>query len=333
MCAIIKESILGEEALDVNFRDLLGNDALKAGLSAACRADRFSHFYLISGPRGSGKHTLARILAAAMLCTGEGDRPCGQCPACRKVLSGNHPDFITVDDPEKKTIPVELIRQTREDLFIRPNEGRRKIYLLPRGQDLGLPGQNALLKVLEEPPAYGVFLLLADNPDRLLPTVRSRCVELHMQPLPGELALPRLQSLCPGKDRAEYEGALARSGGFLGQAIDLLREGGGWLPQTAGFVRAFAGRDPVALLQVLCPMEKLKRDGLIEVLEQWRGLLIAALAARSGLPGGQWAEELAHSRRAGELAQAAESLAQAAEYARGNVSPGAICGALSWQLR
>ena len=99
----------------MNFRDLLGNDALKAGLSAACQADRFSHFYLISGPRGSGKHTLARILAAAMLCTGGGDRPCGQCPACRKVLSGNHPDFITVDDPEKKTIPVELIRQTREE--------------------------------------------------------------------------------------------------------------------------------------------------------------------------------------------------------------------------
>lgn len=317
----------------MNFRELLGNDALKAGLSAACQADRFSHFYLISGPRGSGKHTLARILAAAMLCTGGGDRPCGQCPACRKVLSGNHPDFITVDDPEKKTIPVELIRQTREDLFIRPNEGRRKIYLLPRGQDLGLPGQNALLKVLEEPPAYGVFLLLADNPDRLLPTVRSRCVELHMQPLSRELVLPRLQKAFPGRPQEEYEGALARSGGFLGQALALMQEGGGWLPQTAGFVEAFAGRDPVALLQVLCPMEKEKRDRLIEILEQWRGLLVSALAARSGLPGGSAAARLAHSRTASELAQAADALAQALEYARGNVSPGAICGALSWQLR
>ena len=157
----------------MGFDALLGNGQLKENLSAAKRKGRMSHFYLLSGPRGSGKHTLAKLIAAAMLCP-EADAPCGVCRSCRKVLGGNHPDYITIDDPSKKTVPVDLIREARADIFVRPNEGEKKIYLFPRAQDMGIPGQNALLKVLEEPPPYGVFLLLTDNPEKLLPTVRSR---------------------------------------------------------------------------------------------------------------------------------------------------------------
>ena len=164
----------------MGFETLLGNDQLKENLHAARRKNRLSHFYLLSGPRGAGKHTLADLIAAAMLCK-EPDGPCGVCRSCRKVLSHNHPDYITIDDPTKKTVPVDLIREARADIFVRPNEGDKKIYLFPRAQDMGIPGQNALLKVLEEPPAYGVFLLLTDNPEKLLPTVRSRCVELKLQ--------------------------------------------------------------------------------------------------------------------------------------------------------
>ena len=128
----------------MGFEALLGNEQLKATLSAARRKGRMSHFYLLSGPRGSGKHTLADLIVAAMLCQ-EPDGPCGVCPHCRKVRSGSHPDYITIDDPTKKTVPVDLIREARADIFIRPNEGERKIYLFPRAQDKGVPGQNALL--------------------------------------------------------------------------------------------------------------------------------------------------------------------------------------------
>ena len=157
----------------MGFEALLGNEQLKENLRAARRKGRMSHFYLLSGPRGSGKHTLAELIAAAMLCERD-DGPCGVCAHCRKVRSHSHPDYITIDDPTKKTVPVDLIREARADIFVRPNEGAKKIYLFPRAQDMGIPGQNALLKVLEEPPSYGVFLLLTDNPEKLLPTVRGQ---------------------------------------------------------------------------------------------------------------------------------------------------------------
>ena len=162
---------------------LLGNARLKSVLAAAFAADRFSHCYLLAGPEGSGKHTLARILAAAMECTAGAKRPCGVCLQCRKVLDGVHPDVITVDDPDKKTVTVELIRKARADVYIKPNEGRRKVYLIPRAADMNAAAQNALLKVIEEPPDYAAFLLLTDGAERLLPTIRSRSVPLLLTPL------------------------------------------------------------------------------------------------------------------------------------------------------
>ena len=110
----------------MGFEALLGNGRLKENLTESLSKGHISHCYLISGPLGSGKHTLARLLAAAILCQGR-DKPCMICTPCRKVLDGNHPDYITVDDPEKKTVPVELIRQARADMFIQPNESEHKI--------------------------------------------------------------------------------------------------------------------------------------------------------------------------------------------------------------
>ena len=133
----------------MGFDALLGNERLKQNLVKTLHSGRISHFYLISGPEGSGKHTLADLLAAAILCQGA-HKPCGGCTPCRKVREKVHPDYITIDDPEKKTVPVDLIREARADIYIQPNESEHKIYLFPRAQDMGLPGQNALLKVLEE---------------------------------------------------------------------------------------------------------------------------------------------------------------------------------------
>lgn len=317
----------------MGFDALLGNRQLKENLMESIGKGHISHFYLISGPEGSGKRTLAKLLAAAILCQGKG-RPCLHCTPCRKVMEGNHPDFITVDDPEKKTVTVDLIRQARADIYVQPNESDYKIYLFPRAQDMGLPGQNALLKVLEEPPAYGVFLLLTDNPDKLLPTVRSRCTELHMQPLPEDVLSQALRQAFPQKAAEDIEAAMGRSGGYLGQAKTLLEEGGEVPPQTLAFVEALAGKSSLALMQVLVPMEKWKRDALGDILASWLEIVEGALLSRSGVgvPSPQ-ARRLAQERTGGELHEAALCLKKAVEYTLSNVSPAAVCGYLEWALR
>ena len=314
----------------MSFETLLGNDQLKKNLAQSLTRGHISHFYLISGPAGSGKRTLAKLLASAILC-GEG-RGCGVCAHCRKMQSGSHPDFITVEDPEHKNVAVKIVRQIRDDMFIRPNEADRKIYLFP--QELGLEGQNALLKILEEPPSYGVFLLLTDNPAKLLPTVRSRCTELKLLPLDEKTLHRQLRMEFPQAGEEDLRAAMARSGGFLGQAKLLLEEGDSLPPQTEGFVRAFAGKDSLLLTQTLTPMEKWKRDALIPVLSSWLELLESALVSRSGIQVvSPHARALSQSRTSQELHDGALTLKKALDYAQSNVSPAAICGWLAWELR
>ena len=144
--------------------------------------DPLSHAYLITGGSGDSRAALLNRLAAAYLC--EGEKPlCGQCRACRKVGKNAHPDLSrTAPPPDKAEITVEQIRSLRADAYVRPNEGKRKVYVVSPADAMNPAAQNALLKVLEEGPAYAAFLLDTDRPGKLLDTVRSRC-EL--------LALPR----------------------------------------------------------------------------------------------------------------------------------------------
>lgn len=315
----------------MGFEALLGNERLKENLKNSLKNQHISHFYLISGPEGSGKHTLARLLAAAALCE-NADAPCGACSSCRKVLEGIHPDVITVEDPEHKNVSVRLVRQAREDVFIRPNEGNRKVYIFP--QELGLEGQNALLKILEEPPSYGIFLLLTDNPERLLPTVRSRCTELALKGLAPATLRRALAREFPDASDAALQAAIARSGGYLGQARALLEQGEALPPQTEQLLRSFIAKDALGLTRALVPMEKWKRDQLLQALEGWLCFFQEALACRNGLqPLHPLTRELAAKRTSQDLMNGISQLQKATEYAQSNVSVAAICGYLSWQLR
>lgn len=317
----------------MGFDGLLGNEHIKKNLAASLEKGHISHFYLISGPEGSGKHTLARLLAAAILCRGA-DKPCGKCTPCRKVAEGVHPDYITVDDPEKKTVPVDLIRQARADIYIQPNESEHKIYLFPRAQDMGLPGQNALLKVLEEPPAYGVFLLLTTNADALLPTVRSRCTELRMEPLPQSLLREELAKRYGKVSSEAISAAAERSGGFLGQAKRLLEEDGQVRAETAALVEALCRKSNLGLVQLLVPLEKSKRDVLAELLQDWQGLLENAITAACGEGTvSDQARRLAAALDVRTLHRQYTAIRKAREYTLSNVSPAAVCGYLEWVLR
>ncbi len=309
---------------------LLGNHRLKENLRASLARGRMSHFYLISGPEGSGKKTLSRLLAASLLCKGA-ENPCLQCPACRKVLANTHPDVISVTDPEHKTVAVKIVRQVRDDMFVKPNEGDRKIYLFP--QELGIEGQNALLKVLEEPPSYGVAILITDNPEKILTTVRSRCTELRLQSLSQGELLTALRSEFPDAEESLLQGAVARSGGYLGQAKALLSDGGGISPQVEGFVDGFCKKNMLKLLNTLTPMGQWSREKLLQELSLWLALLQQALSCRSGMQAtSPLVKSLATACSSKELFQAIGHLQKAVEYTQGNVSGAAICSYLIWNL-
>jgi DNA polymerase III delta' subunit len=164
---------------------------------------RLAHAYILSGPAGSGKHALAQRLAAAYVCSGPGERPCGSCPGCRKVKGGIHPDVIRLAPPEgKRSILVDQVRALRGEAYIRPNEAPRKVFVIEDAQTMNDSAQNALLKVLEDGPAYLAFLLLAEDAQQLLPTIRSRCETLSL--VAGQEAAP------PDEQLLQQAGELAR---------------------------------------------------------------------------------------------------------------------------
>ncbi len=141
-----------------------------------------SHAYVISGGSGEGRLSLARRMAAAYLCRGE-HPPCGTCRDCKKAAAGVHPDVKLTAPPEgKREITVEQARELRADAYVRPNEGSGKVYILHPADAMNPAAQNALLKVLEDGPPYAAFLLLAEQPGKLLETVRSRCESIALPP-------------------------------------------------------------------------------------------------------------------------------------------------------
>ena len=248
----------------MRFPGFYGNDSLKLRLSAV--GDRLSHCYILEGPSGSGKKVLARLLAASMECTSSGEKPCGTCPACRKALKGEHPDIITVDS-EKATVPIGEIRAMQADAYIKPNEGRRKVYIIPRAKDMQGPAQNAMLKLLEEPPEYCSFLLLTDTSEKLLETVRSRAVTLSLAPLSQQQLSDALRAQVPDISQEEIERLTDRSEGYLGAALKLLNTPDTELERKADTLAAgFASGDELDLVLALIPLEKLSRQDMLQLL-------------------------------------------------------------------
>lgn len=170
------------------------NCTWRSAVKAAARNGRLSHALILSG--SGDKLEAARYIAAAHLCRSEGERPCLQCNSCRKVLAGIHPDVIEVRDAERKELQVDAVRALRQDVYIRPNEGERKVYLFPDCAQLNERDQNVLLKIVEEGPPYAAFVFCTDTLHALLPTIRSRCVTLRLDGTDPEEEDPAAAELC-----------------------------------------------------------------------------------------------------------------------------------------
>lgn len=200
------------------FSDIIGQDAIKEHLQTAIRMGKVSHAYIINGERSAGKEFIAKLFAMTLQCEQRGDEPCQQCRSCKQALSENQPDIIRLVHEKPNTISVEDIRtQINNDMGIKPYSSPYKIYIISEGEKMTVQAQNALLKTLEEPPEYGIILILTSSLETLLPTIQSRCVVLNVRPVADELVKKYLMETMQVPDyKAEVCTAFAR--GNIGRA-------------------------------------------------------------------------------------------------------------------
>ena len=263
--------------MDGIFSHLTGNAALKKRLGADLRCGTLSHAYVIEGRRGCGKHLAAELIAAAVNCTGKGaEIPCCTCDACRRVLGRLSPDVVTVSrEEDKATLGVDRIRALCADAPTAPSELDRKVYIIEEADLMTHQAQNALLLTLEEPPPFVTFLLLAENAQALLETVRSRAPVLRVEPLRRDaldaylLRFDPRARLLKQNQPEEYAVVLTAADGSIGEALRLLdsKERKALLTRRAtveALVTAAAERASGRALAALLPAPK--RAELLPVL-------------------------------------------------------------------
>ena len=191
------------------FDDLVGQTHVSRTLKNAVAQNRLAHAYLFVGPRGIGKTSTARILAKALNCVnGPTVTPCGVCDNCREIAAGNSLDVIEIDGASNNS--VEDVRQLRDNVRYAPAKGRYKIYLIDEVHMLSTPAFNALLKTLEEPPAHVKFIFATTEPQKVLPTILSRCQRFDLHRIPANLIAQHLQFIAE-KEKITLEPAAAHA--------------------------------------------------------------------------------------------------------------------------
>ena len=267
----------------MDFPGFLGNAQVKEALSRAAQAGRFPHALLLCGEPGCGKRTFARLLAQALVCRDREHAPCGVCPACLRARAGSHPDIrVAQGSGATRSLTVDAVRQLTADAYRAPEEAGVRVFLLWMGPRPLEPAQNKLLKLIEEPPAHAVFILVCASAGLLLPTIRSRVQAFTLEPPPLEEAaafvsrekgIPlerarQLAALCGGNiGRMETELA----GGEEAQAFSI----------AAAMAQALLEPAEHHLLLAAAPLQK-NRELFAEVLVRLAAIFRDGLAARAG---------------------------------------------------
>ena len=209
------------------FQDIVGHNKIINHLKNAIQMDKVSHAYIINGEENSGKKMIAEAFAMALQCEENGETPCGNCRSCRQAVDRNQPDIIYIgeddvlEDKKTKSISVDDIRTLlNNDIVIKPYSSKYKVYIVDNAEKMNVQAQNALLKTIEEPPSYGVIILLTTNADSFLPTILSRCILLNIKTVEEEEIKKHLMKKYQVPDyKAEICAAFAQ--GNVGKAIQL----------------------------------------------------------------------------------------------------------------
>lgn len=203
----------------LSFQEIIGHENIKEHFQRAIRDHKVSHAYILAGEEGMGKKSLADAFALTLMCEEGRMEPCMKCHACRQVLSGSHPDLIYVTHAKPGSIGVDDIReQINDTIVVRPYSSSYKIYIVDEAEKMTPQAQNALLKTIEEPPSYGVILLLTTSLEAFLPTILSRCVQLKLKPLRDSVVRNYLTgNMGVPESEADIYAAFAR--GNLGKAV------------------------------------------------------------------------------------------------------------------
>lgn len=270
-----------------SFAKVIGQAPIVEHLTKSLNSGKVSHAYIFYGEKGSGKKALADLFARALQCEGEGAKPCDQCASCKKALSRNHPDIIYVQHEKPGVISVdEIRRQVNNDIGVKPYSSERKLYIIDEAEKMNVQAQNALLKTLEEPPAYAVIILLTTNLEAMLATIRSRCVTLTMKPVSDtELQHYLMREIQIPDYKAGICAAFAR--GNVGRARELAvsTEFEEMKEEVLQLVRQLQEKS----LSDLAAFAKAKADknsdteGFLELLQMWyRDVLLYKAAGSSG---------------------------------------------------
>ena len=266
-----------------NYSDIIGHEDIVKHFKSSIELGKVSHAYILNGEKGSGKKTLAAVVAKSLQCeSGEAD-PCGTCKSCLQAESGNQPDIIWVTHEKPNVISVDEIRtQILNDIELKPYSSRYKIYIVPDAQLMNTQAQNAILKTLEEPPEYAIIMLLTNNVDKFLPTIISRCIVLNFRPVePLHMVDYLVNQIGIDREKARFCTDFAQ--GNLGKAVRLaispdyneIKE------DSLRLLRRIQDMDMDEIIQAVRNMGKYKLDitDYIDTMTMWfRDLLMVKIS-------------------------------------------------------
>lgn len=243
---------------------LLGKREAQERVSSQISAKRLPHAIMLVGEKGIGKSVFADYICKLLLCEGD-SAPCSECNPCKKIEKGIHPDiFKILPEGKSETIGVKTIAPIKEHIYIKPNDAAYKIFIVYSAERMNKFAQNALLKMIEEPPEDTFFIFTCQNAQALLPTVRSRVSMISLTPASEEEIIGELSLRFADRDKSEIEKATKMSGGNVGKAIDILSdsETAELYKDIENVARALCDKDRALLCLALGPYSKKKEKAL-----------------------------------------------------------------------